>query len=58
MKRWSPTPKVTAGAVGGALATLIALYLPEFGVQAKPGAEAAFGTLATLVFAYFMKDKP
>jgi hypothetical protein len=56
MTDWTPTRKVTAGAAGGALATLIALYAPEFGIKVLPGAEAAFGVLCTLAFAYIVKE--
>lgn len=56
MNDWTPTRKVTAGAAGGALATLIALYLPDFGIHVHPGAESAFGVLCTLAFAYIVKE--
>ena len=53
---WTPTRKVTAGMIGGAVATLVCVFLPSFGVVVPPGAEAAIGTLVTVAAAYIIRD--
>jgi hypothetical protein len=55
---WTPTTKVTAGAAGGAISTLIMVFLPSFGIEmpAAPGTEAALGVLATLLCSYWVKE--
>ena len=56
MRDWTPTRKVTAGILGGAIATVVAMYLPEAGVKVYPGAEAAFATIFSFLCSYIVRE--
>lgn len=52
-----PTRKITAAAVGGAVATIVVTVLQAVtGAQPAPGLEAAFATIATVGAGYFVKE--
>jgi hypothetical protein len=53
-----PTAKVTAAAVGGATAAIVAWLLSAFaGVEAPPGIEAAFATVFAFLAGYFTTER-
>lgn len=52
-----PTNKVTAGGLGGAVATLIVFVATQLGVEVTPEAGGALATLVGFVFAYFVRDR-
>jgi hypothetical protein len=53
-----PTQKVTAAAIGGALAAIGAWLLSEIGgVQMPAGAEAGFATLIATLIAYLTPER-
>lgn len=55
----SPTRKVTAAAIGGSVASVIISVAVWLGASQPPaGLEAAIGTLAAVVVAYFTSDSP
>lgn len=54
----SPTNKVTAGALGGATASIFIWILTAFAnVEVPPEVAASFATLIGFIFAYFVRDK-
>lgn len=55
---WTPTRKVSAGMAGGAVATLVMIFLPQLGVTIPPtpGVESALAVLATIVCSYLIPE--
>lgn len=54
----TPTRKVTAAMIAGAVATILAWGLQEFtGVDVPPGVESAFAVLLTAGAAYWIKER-
>lgn len=55
---WTPTRKVTAGMAGGAVATLVMVFLPQMGVTIPPtpGVESALAVLATIACSYMVSE--
>jgi hypothetical protein len=52
-----PTNKVSAAALGGALAAILAWLIQEFtSVNVPPGTEAAFATLIAVGLAYWVRE--
>lgn len=53
-----PTNKVTAGVLGGALATIVVVVLQmAYGLVFAPGFEAAIAVVFGFIAAYFTKEK-
>ncbi len=56
-KNWKPSRKISATAVGGAIGTLLVIFLPKFGVAISSNeAGLLVASLSTLV-GYLIPDK-
>jgi hypothetical protein len=51
-----PTNKVTAAALGGALAAIAAWIAASYGMDMPPGTEAAVATLIAAGLAYWVRE--
>jgi phosphoserine phosphatase len=51
-----PTNKVSAAALGGALAAIVAWIVSTYGIDMPPGTEAAFATLIAAGLAYWVRE--
>ncbi len=54
----SPTAKVTAGTLTGALATALLFVADRFGLEMSAGEGAAFATLVFYTAAWWKKSRP
>lgn len=54
----TPTNKVTAGALAGALTAVIMWGLSTKGIVAPPGIESAITVIVTFVVSYFVPNGP
>ena len=54
----TPTAKVTAGTLTGALATVLLYFSARFGLQMTAGDGAAFATLLFFAASWFKNSRP
>lgn len=54
----TPTAKVTAGTLAGALATVLIFMSQQFGIEMDAGTGAAIAVLLGYVAAYMKKSRP
>lgn len=56
MTDWTPTRKVTAATVGGAIATLVVILLQYWHIYVAPEGASALATLFALGAGYWIKE--